>query len=221
MWFLRAATGASYVAQVCLHGDMTMSETMYAPPEANIAVTSTDEPDFYVVAPRKFYLLSVLTLNLYFVYWFYRSWHLIKRRSGESMMPPMRGVFFIFFTHSLFTEIDLKIKSLGKSFAWHPSTIATVVVVLTIVSNVTDRLSAENIGSPLTDFVGIALVPIIPVFLLKAQEAINFACEDPAGTSNQNLTLANWVWIILGGLIWVLLLFGLYLIFAEPEFFAE
>ena len=86
-----------------------MSEVMYAPPEANIAVTSSDEADFYVVAPRKFYLLSVLTLNLYFVYWFYRSWQLIKQRNDESMLPAMRGVFFIFFTHSLFTDIDLKI----------------------------------------------------------------------------------------------------------------
>lgn len=198
-----------------------MSEAMYAPPAASISVTSTDEPDFYVVAPRKFYLLSVFTFNLYFIYWFYRSWHLVKQRSGKSMLPVMRGIFFIFFTHSLFKDVDLKIKSLGKDFAWNPATTATIVVILSIMTNIVDRLSAQNIGSPLTDFVGIALVPIIPVFLLKAQEAINIACEDPNGASNDQLTLGNWTWMVLGGLIWALFLFGFYLLIAEPELFAE
>ena len=198
-----------------------MSETMYAPPAANIAVTSSDEGDFYVVAPRKFYLLAVLTLNLYLVYWFYRSWRLVKQRTGDSMWPAMRGLFYIFFTHSLFAAIDQKIKSLGKSFVWSPGNLATVVVVLAIMSNVLDRLSAQNIGSPLTDFAGIAMVPIIPAFLLKAQEAINIACEDPTGTSNGQLTLANWVWMIFGGLVWALVMFGLYLVIVEPELFMD
>lgn len=198
-----------------------MSETMYAPPAANIAVTSSDEADFYVVTPRKFYWLSVLTLNLYLVYWFYRSWRLVKQRTGNSMMPALRGFFFIFFTHSLFTEIDQQIKSLGKSFVWNPGGLATVVVFLAIMSNVLDRLSSQSIGSPLTDFVGIAMVPIIPAFLLKAQEAINIACDDPTGASNGQFTLANWVWMIFGGLFWTLILFGLYLLIAEPELFVE
>ena len=198
-----------------------MSEAMYAPPEASIAVTSSDEAEFYVVAPRKFYLLSVMTFNLYFVYWFYRSWRLVKQRSGESMLPVMRGLFFIFFTHSLFTAVDLKIKSLGKDFSWNPTTTATIVVILAITTNIVDRLSAQNIGSPLTDFVGIALVPIVPLFLLKAQEAINIACEDPNGASNGQLTLANWTWMVIGGLIWVLFLFGFYLVITEPELFFE
>lgn len=196
-----------------------MSEVMYAPPAANIEVTSSDEDDFYVVAPRKFYLLSVLTLNLYLVYWFYRSWRLVKQRTGNSMLPPLRGLFYIFFTHSLFTEIDQRIKSLGKSFVWNPGSLATVVVLLAIMSNVLDRLSAQNIGSPLTDFAGIAIVPIIPAFLLKAQEAINTACGDPAGAGNGQFTLANWIWMIFGGLIWALVLFGLYLVILEPELF--
>ena len=51
-----------------MKGDTEMSESIYAPPEADVAVTKSDEADFYVVAPRKFYLLSILTFNLYFVY---------------------------------------------------------------------------------------------------------------------------------------------------------
>jgi hypothetical protein len=56
-----------------------MSEALYAPPEAAITVDATDELDYYVVSPRKFYLLAILTLNLYLVYWFYRNWSQIKK----------------------------------------------------------------------------------------------------------------------------------------------
>jgi hypothetical protein len=204
-----------------LHGDFELSESIYAPPEADIAVESVDEDAFYVVSPRKFFLLSVLTFDLYFVYWFYRNWRQVKRCTGEKMIPPLRGVFFIFFTHSLFRIVDQKIKSLGKTFAWSPGTLATIVVVLSIVTNINDRLSTRNIGSPLTDFIGIALVPIIPAIMLTAQRAINTACGDVEGAGNNNLTLANWVWMVIGGLLWLLVIAGLYLVVTEPELFLE
>jgi len=113
-----------------------MSDSIYAPPEADVSVDVADEPDFYVVAPRKFYLLAVLTFNLYFVYWFYRNWRRIKERNNEDIWPPARAIFYIFFTHALFKNIDLKIKLLGKTFSWNPGMTATLFVVLSIVSNV-------------------------------------------------------------------------------------
>ena len=198
-----------------------MSELLYAPPEAEIAVASSAEDEFYVVAPRKFYWLSILTFNVYLIYWFYRNWRQVKRQTSESIWPHARGIFFIFFTHSLFGDVDQKIKSLGKQFIWNPNSIATMVVILTVLSNILDRLSSNNIGSPFTDLVGIGLVPVIPAILQQAQQAINFACEDPHGASNEAFTLANWVWMIFGALIWLLIMVGLYFMFAEPELFME
>jgi hypothetical protein len=198
-----------------------MSEALYAPPEAAITVDATDELDYYVVSPRKFYLLAILTLNLYLVYWFYRNWSQIKKKNNESMWPPMRGLFYIFFTHSLFTDINEKIKSLGRSFDWQPNVLATGFVLLTILSNVLDRLSAKSIGSPLTDLVSLALVPILPALLLKGQRAINIACDDPEGVGNGGLTVANWVWMVLGGLLWLVILFGVYALMFAPHLLAE
>ncbi len=198
-----------------------MSETIYAPPEADIVVTTSAEADFYVVAPRKFYLLSILTFNVYFAYWFYRNWHLIKQSTGESMWPPMRGLFFIFFTHALLTDVDEKIKSLGKSYVWRPGTIATLVVLLIVLVNVLDRLSGISVASPTTELISIALVPIIPAILVKAQNAINFACDDPTGSVNRSLTLVNCVWMVLGALLWLLVLIGVYALILEPELFVE
>lgn len=82
-------------------GEKKLSETLYAPPKADVAINDPDGPEFYVVAPFKFFLLSILTLNLYFVYWFYRNWRQIKQRTGEEIWPPARG----FFPHFLYPLI--------------------------------------------------------------------------------------------------------------------
>ena len=198
-----------------------MSESIYKPPEADIAVTTSDEAEYYVVAPRKFYLLSIFTINLYFVYWFYRNWRGIKLRTGRDMWPPMRGIFYIFFTHSLFADVDENIKSSGRSYSWNLSSLATLFVLVTIASAVLDRLSAKSVGSPITDLISLALVPVMPVFLLKAQHAINFACDDPSGSTNSRMTIANWLWMALGAVFWLMGLAGLYLVFFQPELLAE
>jgi len=92
---------------------------------------------------------------------------------------------------------------------------------VTILQNVLDRLAARSIGSPSTDIISTALVFAVPWLLLKAQRAINFACDDPNGDGNSSLTLANWIWMVLGGLLWLLALFGLYVIFFAPELLVE
>ncbi len=197
------------------------SESIYAPPVADVTAPHSDSTDFYVVGSRKFYLLSILTLNTYLVYWFYRNWWHVKQRTGESLWAPMRGLFYIFFTHSLFDAVEEKINSLGQKFDWEPRSLATVAVVLTVLVNVLDRLSSRDIGSPFTDLISLALIPIIPAILLKAQHAINFACEDPTGSSNSTITWANWIWMVLGVLLWFLILIGLYLITFEPDLLLE
>lgn len=200
-----------------------MSDTIYAPPEAEIEVDAadSDQPDYYVVAPTKFLLLAILTLNAYVIYWFYRNWRAIKVRTRADMWPPMRGLFYIFFTHSLFANVNEYLTAKGKSFDWQPSGLATLVVTVTILQNVLDRLAARSIGSPSTDIISTALVFAVPWLLLKAQRAINFACDDPNGDGNSSLTLANWIWMVLGGLLWLLALFGLYVIFFAPELLVE
>lgn len=198
-----------------------MSDDIFAPPEANVETSAAHEQQYYVVRPSKFYLLSVLTINLYLVYWFYRNWRLIKERDKDTSWPPMRGLFFVFFTHSLMTDINEALKTAKKDYDWKPMFIATMVVVLTILANVLDRLAAQNIGSPITDLVGTALVFVVPLFLLQSQRAINVVCDDPEGKTNANYTLANWVWMVLGGLVWLLALFGIYALFFAPELLAE
>ena len=198
-----------------------MSDSIYAPPEADIAVPESEERDFYVVSPTKCYLLSVLTLNLYCVYWFYRNWRIIKARENSSIWPVPRGLFYIFFTHSLFGTVNAAIKAKKQAYDWNPSDIASLFVLLTVALNILDRLAYQSIGSPMTDFAASALVLITPLLMLRAQRAINFVCDDPDGQSNSRFTLGNWVWIVLGGLVWILTFLGFYAMVFAPELLLE
>ena len=197
-----------------------MSESIFAPPEADVETRPANEQAYYVVSPIKFYLLATLTLNIYFVYWFYRNWRLIKQREDNDTWPPMRSLFYIFFTHSLLTDVDETLKARGITYDWAPMGIATLFVVLTVTVNILDRVVGESIGDPIKDLVGTALILVAPAILLRGQRAMNVACDDPAGETNARFTLANWAWMVPGGLIWLLAIFGLYAMFFAPEWLA-
>ena len=87
--------------------------------------------------------------------------------------------------------------------------LANTFVLLLIVTNVLDRLSGKDIGIPYTSWASLALVPVLAHVLSEAQQPINLVCDDPQGMSNDELTAANWAWILLGACLWVLILIGM------------
>ena len=197
-----------------------MNESIYSPPEADVSVTETSDGQYYVVSPRKFLLLTILTMGLYLVYWFFRHWKSIKLRDESSIWPIPRGIFYIFFTHSLFSDFDEKLKRDGLAFDWNPALTATLVVIVTLVSNIAGG-AGQNIGSPYVDFLSIGLIPVLAFLAVPAQKAANLASGDADGDGNSKLTGANWAWMIVGGLYWILVIFGFYLLLTQPEVFAE
>jgi hypothetical protein len=82
-------------------------------------------------------------------------------------------------------------------------------------------MSGKTIGSPLTDIASLVMLLLLAVFALPAQKAANVASGDADGTSNERFTGANWAWLILGVLIWIQYLFGLYLVVTHPELFTD
>jgi hypothetical protein len=198
-----------------------VNESIYAPPQADIEVQEYADGEYYVVAPGKFLALTILTMGLYLVYWFYRQWRMVKDRDQSDIWPIPRGLFYIFFTHSLYADINERLRNNRISYEWSPGSSATLVVILTLLSNLLSRLSGENIGPPITDILSIAIVPLLAYLAVPAQKAANAASGDASGSGNATFTGANWVWMILGGLIWALSLFGLYFIVTQPELFVD
>ena len=88
---------------------------------------------------------------------------------------------------------------------------ATGVVVLTIAAYLLGKISQNSHVVSIWDYLSIALLVPIALFMAPAQRAANIACGDPLGMSNAKCTWANFVWIVLGGLWWLLVLIGMLL----------
>jgi hypothetical protein len=185
----------------------------YSPPQANLTVEAEEAATLYVVSTRKFWVLQIATMGLYQLYWFYRNWTLYKELTNSSIWPVPRAIFSIFFARSLNTIVDKRIKRQQLTHQWSPDNCAFIFIVFAIMGNVSDRMAMKEIGSPISDFVALAVMPICGWALWQTQRAINVASSDADGTSNNTFTIANYVWIGIGALLWAAIIYGLYMIF--------
>lgn len=174
------------------------------------------DPTFYIVSRKKLAILFMATLGMYSVYWFYKNWSNYKNRMSDkfdddrSIWPVPRGIFAIFFIHALFREVKAYGGDKATVSEWNNESQATKLVLTMIVSNVLDRLSYRSIGSPYTDIASLLILAPLLAQLLSAQQMINASCGDPNGESNSRFTNANYAWIVLGLLIWILVIFGIF-----------
>ncbi len=195
-----------------------MSESIYAPPESDVSAPPDDDgPRYYVVAPVKFLLLSIMSFGLYFVYWFYKNWQLIKVRDSDGSWPIPRAIFYIFFTHALFADIDIRAKERDADYSWDPTLVASIFVALALISIFYDRLIPDRYFGGWYVVGSFSLVFIQPLLLLQAQKAINFASHDDKGATNRRLSAANIAWLVVCALWWVTTIIGLLMIL-DPTF---
>ncbi len=186
-----------------------MESDAYQTPQADLSTTSFTETAYYIVSLKKFLILFLSTLGMYGVYWFYKNWSLQKIATQSNTWPVMRGIFSIFFTHSLFRNITATLKDNNSSHEWNHGFIATIYVASAIFSNISDRLSAKSIGLPITSFTGFIFLGGMAWALYHAQTAINIASNDPGGLSNSHFSAANIAWIVFGIILWGLIFIGI------------
>lgn len=194
-----------------------MQENVYAVPESSLAEgTQSARQEYYVVASTKFWVLFVCTFGYYSIYWHFKNWKTYKDFHKESMIPVMRAIFAIFFTHTLFNQIDSKVKAKSKEFCWSPDLWATASVLSVIAVRILDRLYGKDIIAEAVFALSIPLVLLNGVALHNAQLAININCDDPSGISNNHFTALNWLWIVLGSLVTLAVIAGIALAVIDP-----
>jgi hypothetical protein len=181
-------------------------------PGSSAALTVNQSTKFYVVAPRKFWLLYMLTLGFYGIAWFYQNWVHFKRATrDDDIWPAPRALFNIFFAHSLGRMVEASIMRDGTDYDWDSTPAATTYVIVTVVAGVCDRLAWNHIGTPTTDFIPLLLLPVAGWQLFSFQQAINVASHDPLGTSNSRMNWVNWIWLGIGTLLTLFAVYGAYL----------
>lgn len=183
---------------------------MEASIESSNSQVQSNEMEFYVVSPKKFLVLFLCTFGVYTVYWFYKHWSLYKKSSSEDMWPIMRGIFSIFFTHSLFALFEMKYANKTGENPKSINYLATTYVVFAIGCQICGSFSDNGYGNPATLYLSYLILPVSCWVLYKAQSLANYASEDVNGESNSKLTGLNYFWLVLGAVFWFLILFGLY-----------
>lgn len=151
---------------------------------------------YFSVSTSKLAVMWFCSLSLYSLYWFYKHWTLIREREKSDIMPVMRAIFPIFFAHSLIDRINKHAASLGMRIADD----ATVMAAGFIITQLLSRLPEPWF---LIFMLGI-------FFLLPAQglaNAIN-AKVAPDAPVNDRYSGANWVMIVIGGLMLLLAILG-------------
>lgn len=166
--------------------------------------------EFYVVSPKKFLILFLGTFGLYTVYWFYKHWSEYKRSSGEAMWPIMRGIFTIFFTHSLFALFEEKYERKTGAAPRSINHLATIYVVFAVGCQILSKLSENGYGNPTTFILGLLILPVSCWVLYQAQSLANYAGHDVRGESNDKLTGLNYAWLVIGAAFWLLILLGIF-----------
>ena len=182
----------------------------YKAPSSAVVDSQQANALLYVVAPRKFLILLIGTMGAYAVYWFYRNWAAINQGKGGAYWPVPRAIFAVFFTHALFNEVDATLKREGKTFPWSASGTATLYVVSAVISSLSGRLASGTAMAPYMTLVSLALMAPMFYSLYRAQLAINAASGDEGGAGNSELSFANIAWVVVGALLWLSTLFGMF-----------
>jgi len=154
------------------------------------------EHEFFPVSVTKFLMLSICTLDIYVLYWCYKNWQRIQRRTSTPLSPFWRAFFSIFWCFNLFRIVRDDATKAGEQVTWNPTVLGGLYLVLSL----TWRLPG---GVGLISLLGcLAFVPVVQTI-----GAVNGRRIAEEGL-NEGLTFANVVTIVVGGILLLLALVG-------------
>ncbi|KAL0630346.1 hypothetical protein Q9L58_010806 [Maublancomyces gigas] len=184
-----------------------MTENLFATPTANLEITPQTTPEFYVVSERKLFILSVLSWGLYMYIWSYKHWSNYKKATQDDIWPWARGLLCIFFVHKLYRRADHQIRITGRSYIFDYEQWATMLVVVTVVAHIVDRMSdhIENMAA-LAAWLFIA-IPLRAYLMQKGQAMLNFAAGDAEGATNSRFNFWNYLIMAPGIALWGVMLY--------------
>lgn len=191
-----------------------MESNPYEAPRADLTTVDTTQQPLYVVSTKKFWIMMLTTLGMYSVYWFYRNWKQYKLHVRNDVWPIPRAIFNIFFTHSLCRYVDDRIRREGLRHDWSPGAIATAYVAFVLIERISDRMNRGPDPDVLLIVTGLVAIFAAMLMTWRMQVAINVACREPDGESNDRLSAANYAWMAVGLVIIALVIFVTF--FATP-----
>ena len=179
-----------------------MEANPYLPPEAAVAdapVAANQVAPAFAVSITKLVVMSIATLGLYQLYWFYQHWAAIKRRTKQDVSPVWRAIFGVFWCYSCFREIDEEARRHDAANKLPFGALAATWIVLTLVSRLPDPYWVVSL---------LAFVVLVPV--QKQANALN-AQLAPEADRNSRFNWMNITWLAISVPILALAMIGLML----------
>jgi hypothetical protein len=186
-------------------------EEIYQPPRADLETLAPAlaQPKpltpFFQTSPLKVALLSIATLGIYHLYWFYKQWDR-RKMYGEDVIPVLRAIFGVLFAYSLFQSVNRDIErnaEPGVSFAGlaleplNAGGLALGYFFLNMLWRFTDLVSLAGL---------FAFVPLMVVQKRINKLHADLGYDPAEGFSYSAGTIAM---LVIGGLFWLLIIVGL------------
>ena len=156
------------------------------------------EPMFFAVGLFKLAVMSVCTLGLYKIYWFYLNWKAARRLDGDRPLPLVRAIFYPIMSYALFRRVDNHALRLAL-----PGRISSLGLGLALF--ILD--AAYRLPDPWWLVAFASFVPLLPV-----QAAVNAMNERVAPNADRNRRFTAWniLGVVLGVAFIGLILIGLF-----------
>ncbi|MFN2564970.1 MAG: hypothetical protein ABR499_08175 [Gemmatimonadaceae bacterium] len=157
------------------------------------------QPVFFPVSIAKLLVMSVFTIGLYELYWFYENWKLVQARTRKRMMPFWRAFFALIWAEPLFKRVAARALDEGVRPVFSPSPMAGLFILLTLSFKLPDPYSL------------VCFLSVIP--LLRVQRAvieINRRAA-PDAPVNAKFSALNVAAAVIGGLVLALIILGSFL----------
>jgi len=160
---------------------------------------NTEETKFFSVSLSKLAIMSVCTMGLYELYWFYKNWIHIKNQQQSNIMPFWRAFFAPLWAYSAFKHIQGKVDEEKLGLSLNPVIFAIAYFVVTALWRLPDPLW-------LLSFLSFLL-------MVPANNATTKINEKQIENFQQNSSIKGWNWlaIVLGGALFILSLIGTFL----------
>lgn len=150
---------------------------------------------YYPVTAAKFVVMSILTLGLYDVYWFYRNWRYVKDRYRLAISPFWRAVFVLIFCYELLKRVRDDAQSAGVSVTWSAGWLSAAYLGTNIIGS--------RLPDPLWMLAFLSVIPLLPVVATIQQ------MNQPGGdawTAAGRFSGWDIAGCVVGGLFWLTVL---------------
>jgi len=165
---------------------------------ADAAAADLSEPTYFPVGLPKLAVMSIATLGVYILYWFYVNWKAARRLDGDNPWPLARALFYPIMSYALFRRIELYALRIGLRERVAALGLALALFLLEL---------AVKLPDPWWLVTFLAFVPLLPV--QATVNAIN-AKAAPHADPNRRFTAWNVVGIVLGAAFLALIVIGLF-----------